>query len=145
MPSHPQLPGAGPEILVDVRGSGEWTVDVRGRERPLNVYRLGPDDWLVSEVGRSCEGRGGDLSRALAALAAGAALVVWGRRLADALDVSQGSMIAGRWLPRRAAALEGLRRRDRRAASRYVCSAALTARLGAHDVARRRPHPAMPT
>jgi sarcosine oxidase gamma subunit len=86
MPSHPQLHPDGYEVVIDQCGPGEWIVAVPGHDRPLHVYRLGPADWLVSEVGRSSEGRGGDLSRALAALAAGAALVVWGRLVADALD-----------------------------------------------------------
>jgi hypothetical protein len=75
--------------VVDERGPGEWIVAVPGHERPLHVYRLGPADWLVSEVGRDSEGRGDDLGRALAALSAGAALVVWGRLVADALDAGE--------------------------------------------------------
>ena len=72
--------------MVDVCGPGEWIVDVPGHDRPLHVFRLGSADWLVSEVGCGSEGRGGDLSRALAALPAGATLVVWGGLVADALD-----------------------------------------------------------
>lgn len=86
MPSQPQLRPDCYEVAVDQCGPGEWIVAVPGHDRPLHVYRLAPADWLVSEVGRSSEGRGGDLSRALAGLAAGATLVVWGRLLADALD-----------------------------------------------------------
>ena len=79
------------EIVVDERGPGEWIVEVPGHRRPLHVYRFGPFDWLVSEVGRTSEGRGVDLSRALAALSAGAALVVWGRLVADALEPGEES------------------------------------------------------
>lgn len=38
--------------------------------RSLHVYRLAAADWLVSEVGRTTEGRGSDLRRALADLSA---------------------------------------------------------------------------
>lgn len=89
MPSHPQRFPDGYEVVVDECGPGEWIVDVPGHDRPLHVYRLGPANWLVSEVGRRSEGRGGDLSRALAAVSAGAPLAVWGHLVADALDVGE--------------------------------------------------------
>jgi hypothetical protein len=89
MPSNPQLPPDGHDVVVDECGPGEWIVDVPRHDRPLHVFRLGPADWLVSEVGRSSEGRGGDLSRALAALADGATLVGWGPLVADALDAGE--------------------------------------------------------
>jgi hypothetical protein len=58
---------------------------------PTGRFPWPPSDWLVSEVGRDSEGRGGDLSRALAALSAGAALVVWGRLLTEALAAGEES------------------------------------------------------
>lgn len=63
MPSQRQLPPLplDHEVLIEVRGSGEWIVGVPGCKQPLHVYQLGPADWLASEVGRSNEGRGGDL------------------------------------------------------------------------------------
>jgi hypothetical protein len=39
--------------------------------RALHVYKLGRDDWLVSEVGRDTEGCGPDLTHAVAELFAG--------------------------------------------------------------------------
>jgi hypothetical protein len=48
----------------------------------LHVYRLAHRDWLVSEVGRGNEGRGKNLTHALAALSAGVSPPDWwgGRR-----------------------------------------------------------------
>ncbi len=77
------------EVLVDIRGPGEWIVTVDRRERPLHVYRLGRADWLVSEVGRENEGRGHDLTQALIALSAGEAPADWCQVIADALDAGR--------------------------------------------------------
>jgi hypothetical protein len=77
------------EVLIEVRGSGEWIVGVPGCKQPLHLYQLGPADWLASEVGRSNEGRGGDLRQALAALSAEVAAADWWRVVADALYAHQ--------------------------------------------------------
>jgi hypothetical protein len=89
MPSHPQRFPDGLEPVVKNAARGDWSVDVPGHDRPLQVYQLGPADWPVSDVGRRSEGRGGALSRALAALFAVTTLVVWGRGVADALDADE--------------------------------------------------------
>ena len=65
--SKSQIP-ADAELAVDARGSGEWIVAIPDEARSLHVYRLAPGDWLVSEVGRSSEGRGRDLREALTKL-----------------------------------------------------------------------------
>jgi len=56
-------------VVVDVRAQGEWIVGAPTGERRLHIYRMAPDDWLVSEVGCRNEGRGLDLAGALTALA----------------------------------------------------------------------------
>jgi hypothetical protein len=87
MPSQPQLPPPplDYEVVVEARDIGEWIVGVPGGKQPLHVYRLGPADWLVSEVGRSNEGRGADLGAALTALSAGAQATDWWEAVAEAL------------------------------------------------------------
>jgi hypothetical protein len=54
--------------------------------RSLHVYRLAHGDWLVSEVGQDNEGRGKDLTHALAALSVGASPPDWWGVVAAALD-----------------------------------------------------------
>jgi hypothetical protein len=71
---------------VEARGGGEWIVAAGGCARPLHVYRLGPGDWLVSEVGRGNEGRGGDLEQALAALSAEVSPAGWWQSVAGSLN-----------------------------------------------------------
>lgn len=56
------------ELAVEARGAGEWIVSAPDRSGALHVYRLGPGDWLVSEVGQENEGRGRRLEGALAML-----------------------------------------------------------------------------
>jgi hypothetical protein len=56
------------EVTVERREPAEWIVAAPRGGRALHVYRIGACDWLVSEVGRSTEGRETDLKRALAAL-----------------------------------------------------------------------------
>jgi hypothetical protein len=91
MPSQPQppTPPLDHEVLIDVHGGGEWIVGVSGSKQRLHVYRLGPSDWLVSEVGRSSEGRGGDLRQALAALSAGVPPPDWWKLIAEAVDTAE--------------------------------------------------------
>ena len=74
------------QLVVDVRGSDEWIVTSSDGARPLHVYRVGPADWLVSEVGRGTEGRGPDIRRALSALYDGRRRPEWADSLVDALD-----------------------------------------------------------
>ena len=52
----------------------------------LHVYRLAHRDWLVSEVGRGNEGRGKNLTHALAALSAGVSPPDWWGVVAAALN-----------------------------------------------------------
>jgi len=73
-------------VLIEVRGCGEWIADAAHGGRSLHVYRLGVADWLVSEVGRDNEGRGGDLRAALAALSVGVSAPDWWEFLVDTLD-----------------------------------------------------------
>ena len=75
--------------IVDDRGPGEWIVNVPERGRPLHVYRLGPADWLVSEVGRGNEGRGPDLKHALAALSARVWPAEWSEAVSEVLGSNQ--------------------------------------------------------
>jgi hypothetical protein len=91
MPSQPQLPPRplDHEVFIEARDSGEWIVSVPGCKQPLHVYRLGPTDWLVSEVGRSNEGRGSDLTQALGALSRGTATTDWWKAVAEALQTYQ--------------------------------------------------------
>jgi hypothetical protein len=56
-------------LVVEPRGPDEWIVGAATGGRHLHVYRVGPGDWLVSEVGRGTEGRGRDVAGALVALA----------------------------------------------------------------------------
>jgi hypothetical protein len=56
-------------LVLERRGSDEWIVRTATSGRHLHVYRVSNGDWLVSEVGRDSEGRGRDLTHALAALA----------------------------------------------------------------------------
>jgi hypothetical protein len=71
-------------IVVEVWGPGEWIVSSPEGVRSLHVYRLAAADWLVSEVGRTTEGRGSDLQRALADLSSrGACPRWWGYVAAD--------------------------------------------------------------
>lgn len=62
--------------VVEVQGPAEWIVRAP-HGRSLHVYRLAPADWLVSEVGRSSEGRGTGLEQALAALSARVSPADW--------------------------------------------------------------------
>jgi hypothetical protein len=64
-------------VVVDARGPGEWIVFSPAGGRSLHVYRLEPDDWLVSEVGVGTEGRGRDLQHALSMLSAAGAPPDW--------------------------------------------------------------------
>jgi len=81
---------AGSQIVLDVRGPGEWIVTTPAEGHALHIYTLSPGDWLVSEVGRDSEGRGANLSRALYALSAGAAAPEWWELVVDALDGDGG-------------------------------------------------------
>jgi hypothetical protein len=73
-------------IAVDVRGPGEWIVGMPAGERSLHVYRLAPDDWLVSEVGYRNEGRATDLEQAIVALSAGGSAPDWWSLVPGMLD-----------------------------------------------------------
>lgn len=73
-------------IVIEPRGQGEWIVSAPPDTGSLHVYRLGPADWLVSEVGRGNEGRGAALSEALATLATGASRPEWWEGIAALLD-----------------------------------------------------------
>jgi hypothetical protein len=77
--------------MIEMRGPAEWIVEVPRGGRALHVYRIGPADWLVSEVGRPNEGRGTDLKRALAALGAAAWPSDWWDAVARALDGDEQS------------------------------------------------------
>ncbi len=91
MPRQPQLAKRDQQrLVVDVRGPGEWIVGVRPHGRSLHVYRLASADWLVSEVGRGNEGRGGDLQQALTALSARVSAPDWWDAVAEALDCGSG-------------------------------------------------------
>jgi hypothetical protein len=70
MAPDPRLAVPEDTLVVEEHGPGEWIIGAPGDGRPLHVYRVAHGDWLVSEVGRRSEGRGTDLHRALAALAA---------------------------------------------------------------------------
>ena len=87
MPSQPQLPPRPleHELVIETRDSGEWIVGVPGSKQPLHIYRLGPADWLASEVGHSNEGRGRDLTQALGALARGTTPPDWWKAVPAAL------------------------------------------------------------
>jgi hypothetical protein len=86
MNSPERLISDGRQVLIEVRGPGEWIVGVLSGGRSLHVYRLEPADWLVSEVGRDNEGRGRDLKQALAALSPGVSSSDWWELLTDTLD-----------------------------------------------------------
>jgi hypothetical protein len=86
MSSKTQLPSPDQGVLVDVRGPGEWIVGVPGSRRSLHVYRLERADWLVSEVGCGNEGRGSDLTEALAALSAAIQPPDWWELVPRVLD-----------------------------------------------------------
>lgn len=73
-------------VSVEVRAPAEWIVTLPASSRSLHIYRLGPADWLVSEVGRASEGRGADLKQALVRLGAGVA-PDWWDLVAEALGV----------------------------------------------------------
>lgn len=75
-----------PGVLVEARAPDEWIVGAPTGGRGLHVYRVAADDWLVSEVGRGNEGRGIDLPKALAALAAQGAARDWWRLIPAALE-----------------------------------------------------------
>lgn len=79
------------QLVIEVRGPGEWIVGAPEGGRSLHVYRLAPADWLVSEVGRENEGRGEDLGQALAALSVGAPPPGWWGLLWGALESSDAS------------------------------------------------------
>jgi hypothetical protein len=64
-------------------------VGTAAHARPLHLYKLGGDDWLVSEVGRDTEGRGPDLAHALAALFAGVRAPEWLNAVAASLNDSE--------------------------------------------------------
>ena len=86
-----KLPSLDQQVLVDVRGPGEWIVGAPAGGRSLHVYRLESADWLVSEVGRDNEGRGTDLKQALAALSIGIGSPDWWDVVAGALDGEEES------------------------------------------------------
>ena len=71
------------------KASGSWAVPGNGPS--LHVYRLSAADWLVSEVGRGNEGRGTDLTLALAALSAGLPSPGWWSVVPEALFGDNGS------------------------------------------------------
>ena len=73
-------------LVVEARGPGEWIVGAPKDGRRLHVYRVGVDDWLVSEVGRGTEGRGSDVARALTALARSGSSRDWWRYVSAALE-----------------------------------------------------------
>ena len=73
-------------LVVEAHSRGEWIVGAPAGGRRLHIYRVAANDWLVSEVGRRNEGRGVDLARALASLAAGGAWRGWWRLVPAALE-----------------------------------------------------------
>jgi hypothetical protein len=73
-------------LVIEARGRGEWIVSASDGGRPLHLYRMPGGDWLVSEVGRGNEGRGADLTQALAALGAGVRAPDWWESLPAAFD-----------------------------------------------------------
>jgi len=86
MTQRSEISPADPQLLVDARGDGEWIVSAPAPDGALHVYRLGPADWLVSEVGHDSEGRGCDLGQALDALSAGAATPAWWQAVPALID-----------------------------------------------------------
>lgn len=75
------------EIWIHSCDPGEWIAGIGEGVRPLHVYRLASEDWLVSEVGRAAQGRGGRLCDALVRLAATTVpMPGWWARVADAID-----------------------------------------------------------
>jgi hypothetical protein len=81
-----QFSSADQSIALDVRGLVEWIDGVTSGERPLHVYELAPSDWLVSEVGRTSEGRATDLKQAIDALSAQGAASDWWDVVPGTLD-----------------------------------------------------------
>ncbi len=75
-------------VVVDTRGDDEWIAGLAKGARSLHIYRLGAGEWLVSEVGRDNEGRGSNLTQALAALSAGTASPEWWLTVADLVGAS---------------------------------------------------------
>ena len=75
------------QLAVELRSAGEWIVGRDGGDRRLHVYRLGADDWLISEVGRQNEGRGANFKQALIALAAVGWPAEWAAALTEAVAV----------------------------------------------------------
>jgi hypothetical protein len=65
------------QVILEARGPGEWIATAATGGPALHVYRLAAADWLVSVVGRDSEGRGANLTQALAALSAGVAPAPW--------------------------------------------------------------------
>ena len=90
MPDAPHGSAFEDQLVAERRGPAEWIVGAPRGGPSLHVYRIGPEDWLVSEVGRSTEGRGRDLERALADLD----VAEWPARSWDA--VAQALDIDGR-------------------------------------------------
>src|ERR1700735_5276370 len=74
------------QVVIDPLGPGEWIVILPERSLSLHVYELGPADWLVSEVGRSSEGRGTDLKQALQELSTSASVPECWEAVPEALD-----------------------------------------------------------
>ena len=84
--SQPRNPGDRPPVVVEVPGPGEWIVGAPTGGRQLHIYRVAPGDWLVSEVGRTTEGRGADLAAALAALSGISSAPGWWSSVPAALE-----------------------------------------------------------
>jgi hypothetical protein len=76
------------ELVVEVRGPAEWILLAPTFAHALHVFRLGPADRLVSEVGRDTEGRGADLKQAVVALSAHAPSTDWWGAVAEALEAT---------------------------------------------------------
>ena len=82
----PRDPADHQPVFVEVPGPGEWIVGAPTGGRPPHIYRVAPDDWLVSEVGRDNEGRGTDLAAALAALSDTSSAPNWWSAVPSVLD-----------------------------------------------------------
>ena len=80
------------DIFAFRKDDGEWIVGSSGSERRLHVYRLAPDDWLISEVGLGNEGRGMDPASALAELSRAVAPAGWWSGAAEALNSLQDGL-----------------------------------------------------
>ena len=77
-------------VVIASPSADEWIVGERRGGRALHIYRVTPTDWLVSEAGRSNEGRGDELERALTALAGDGPGPTWWQSIPALLAEADG-------------------------------------------------------